>query len=329
MAIAVALLLIVIGSVVFQLVSPWGLTPLASNWATMDHTMVITLVITGVFFVVINLFVVYTVIRFRHRKGQRAAYEPENPRLEKWLIGVTTVGVVALLAPGLVVYAAYVNPPHDAMVLEIIGQQWQWRYRFPGPDGKLGATDARFVGPGNPLGLDPDDATGRENIIVNGNEVHLPVNKPVRVLLRSHDVLHDFFVPQFRARMNIVPGQVSSFWFTPTQVGRYEGMCAQLCGVGHPNMRGTVIVEDEMKFAAWLKTQPTFAATRAPATLPKVGDPNRARRRRWANRWRKARAAWPAIRSTAAAAPGRPGKVSSARPKAWPTVRARRSMTPS
>ena len=73
---------------------------------------------------------------------------------------------------------------------------------------------------------------GRENIIVNGNEVHLPVNKPVRVLLRSHDVLHDFFVPQFRARMNIVPGQMSWFWFTPTQAGRYEAMCAQLCGVG-------------------------------------------------------------------------------------------------
>lgn len=273
MAIAVALLLIVIGSVVFQLVSPWGLTPLASNWSTMDHTMAITLVITGIFFVVINLFVVYTVIRFRHRKGLRAAYEPENPRLEKWLIGVTTVGVVALLAPGLVVYAAYVNPPQDAMVLEIIGQQWQWRYRFPGADGKLGATDARFVSPANPLGLDPDDVNGRENIIVNGNEVHLPVNKPVKVLLRSHDVLHDFFVPQFRARMNIVPGQVSSFWFTPTQIGRYESMCAQLCGVGHPNMRGTVIVEDEVKFAAWLKTQPTFAETRAPAKLPKVGDP--------------------------------------------------------
>jgi cytochrome c oxidase subunit 2 len=165
-----------------------------------------------------------------------------------------------------------VNPPSDAMTLEIIGQQWQWRYRFPGADGKLGATDARFVGPANPLGLDPDDPNGRENIIVNGNEVHLPLNKPVKVLLRSHDVLHDFFVPQFRARMNIVPGQVSSFWFTPTKLGRYEGMCAQLCGVGHPNMRGTVIVEDEMKFAAWLKTQPTFAATRAPAT-PAAGDP--------------------------------------------------------
>ena len=265
MAIAVARLLIVVGSVLFQLVTPWGLTPLASNWKQMDDTLAITLVITGIFFVVINLFVVYTLLRFRHKSGQRAAYEPENKKLERWLVGVTTVGVVALLAPGLAVYADYVHPPHDAMVLEILGQQWQWRYRFPGPDGKLGSSDARFVSGANPFGLDPDDPAARDNIVVNGNEVHLPVNKPVRVLLRSHDVLHDFFVPQFRARMNIVPGQVSSFWFTPTQPGRYEAMCAQLCGVGHPNMRGTVIVEDEALFRAWLKAQPTFAATRAPA----------------------------------------------------------------
>lgn len=88
----------------------------------------------------------------------------------------------------------------------------------------------------------------------------------MKVLLRSHDVLHDFFVPEFRARMNIVPGQVSSFWFTPTQPGKYESMCAQLCGVGHPNMRGTVVVEEPAAFEAWLKTQPTFAALRAGAT---------------------------------------------------------------
>ena len=214
MAIAVALFLIVVGSVIFQLVSPWGMTPLASNWGTMDDTLVITVVITGIFFVVINLFIVYTLVRFRHRKGLRAKYEPENPKLERWLIIVTTVGVVALLAPGLVVYASYVSPPSDAMVLEIVGQQWQWRYRFPSADGKLGASDARFVSAATPLGLDPEDPNGRDNIIVAGNEVHLPLNKPVKVLLRSHDVLHDFFVPQFRARMNIVPGQVSSFWFT-------------------------------------------------------------------------------------------------------------------
>jgi cytochrome c oxidase subunit 2 len=267
MGIAIALLVIVVGSVLFHLVTPWWLTPLASNWAQMDHTLTITLVITGIFFVVINLFVVYTLLRYRHRAaGQRAAYEPENKKLERWLIGVTTVGIVALLAPGLVVYADYLRPPQDSIVLEVLGQQWQWRFRFPGPGGKLGFSDARFVSAANPFGLDPNDPAAADNILVMGNEVHLPLNKPVKVLARSHDVLHDFFVPPFRARMNIVPGMVSSFWFTPTVAGRYESMCAQLCGIGHPNMRGFVVVEDEAAYQTWLKAQPTFAASMSAAS---------------------------------------------------------------
>ena len=265
MAIALVLLVIVVGSVLFHLVTPWWTTPLASNWKQMDDTLTITLAVTGFFFVVINLFVVYTVWRYRHREGQRAAYEPESKRLERWLTGITTVGIVGLLAPGLAVYADYVRPPGDAMLLEIVGQQWQWRYRLPGASGKLGGSDARFVSAVNPLGLDPSDPAGQDNIVILGNEVHLPLGRPIKVLLRSHDVLHDFFVPPFRARMNIVPGQVSTFWFTPTQPGRYESLCAQLCGVGHPNMRGFVVVEDEATFQAWLKQQPTFATTLAPA----------------------------------------------------------------
>jgi cytochrome c oxidase subunit 2 len=266
MAIAIALLVIVVGSVAFHLVSPWWSTPLASNWKQMDDTLTITLVITGVFFVAINLFIVYTLWRFRHRPGRRAAYEPENKKLERWLIGITTVGIVGLLAPGLAVYAEYVRPPADAMLLEVIGQQWQWRYRFPGAGGKLGGSDARFVSASNPLGLDPSDPAGQDDVVVLGNEVHLPLGRPVKVVMRSHDVLHDFFVPQLRARMNIVPGQVSSFWFTPTQAGRFESMCAQLCGVGHANMRAFVVLEDAAAFDAWLQAQPTFAALRTKAT---------------------------------------------------------------
>ncbi|MEO6033447.1 MAG: cytochrome c oxidase subunit II [Burkholderiaceae bacterium] len=267
MAIAAVLLLIVIGSVLFHWFTPWWATPLASNWQQMDDTLAITLVITGVFFVAIMLFLIYTLWRYRHHAGsgtgRRAAYEPENPRLERWLIGITTLGIVGLLAPGLVVYAEYVRPPPDALVLEIVGQQWQWRFRFPGASGALGGSDARFVSAGNPFGLDPADPRGLDNILVAGNEVHLPLGRPVKVLMRSHDVLHDFFVPPFRARMNIVPGQVSSFWFTPTRAGRFESMCAQLCGVGHANMRGFVVVEPEAAFRAWLAKQPTFAMTLA------------------------------------------------------------------
>ena len=266
MVIAFVLVAIVVASVLFHLASPWWVSPLASNWGRVDTTLDITVVITGLFFIAINLFVAWVVWRYRHRSGQRAAYEPENKKLERWLIGVTTVGIVALLAPGLLVYADYLKPPKDALLLEVVGQQWQWRFRFPGAQGKLGATDARFVTPLNPFGLDPDDPHGQDNILINGNEVHLPLIRPVKVLLRAHDVLHDFYVPPFRARMNIVPGMVSTFWFTPTQTGRFEAMCAQLCGVGHPNMRGVVVVEDEAVFAQWLARQPTFAQTRARAS---------------------------------------------------------------
>ncbi|MBV8125380.1 MAG: cytochrome c oxidase subunit II [Burkholderiaceae bacterium] len=260
-----ALLAIVCGSLAFHVLSPWWTTSLASNWRQMDETLTITLVITGIFFVVINLFVVYCLLRFRHRAGHQAAYQPENKRLERWLIAVTSLGIAALLTPGLAVYASYLRPPPDAMVLEVVGQQWQWRFRFVGAAKKLGASDVRFVSGTNPLGLDPGDPAALANIVITGNEVHLPLNRPVKVLARSNDVLHDFFVPPMRARMNIVPGQVSSFWFTPTVAGRYEAMCAQLCGIGHPRMHGTVVVEDEAAFKAWLAAQPTFAATLAPA----------------------------------------------------------------
>ena len=270
MVMAIALIVIVVGSVLFHFLSPWVATPLASNWHQMDATLTITLVITGVFFIGINLFVVWTLLRYRHKEGLRAAYEPNNHKLERRLTLFTSIGIMALLAPGLFVYAEYVEPPKDALVMEVLGQQWQWRYRFPGPSGKLGLTDPRFVAGNNPFGIDPGGPNGREDIVVNSNEVHLPLGRPVKVLLRSHDVLHDFFAPPFRARMNMVPGMVTSFWFTPTQVGRFEVLCAQLCGMGHSNMRGYVVVDEPQKFAAWLKEQPTHAMALAPPAAAAV-----------------------------------------------------------
>lgn len=265
MAIALTLIVIIVGSVLFHWISPWWTTPLASHWQQMDDTLAITVAITGVFFVVINLFVAYTLLRFRHRSGARADYTPVNHRLERWLIGVTSLGIAALLAPGLAVYAKYVQPPADALVAEVLGQQWQWRYRFPGADGKLGRSDARFFGSANPFGLDPTDPAGQDDLLIDGNELHLPLGRPVKLLLRSHDVLHDFYAPQFRARMNMVPGMVTWFWLTPTAAGRYEVLCAQLCGVGHSDMRGYVRVEDDAAFQAWLGAQPSFARSLAPA----------------------------------------------------------------
>ena len=103
MAFAIALILLVIGTVVFHVASPWWFTPIASNWGMMDDTVVLTFWVTGVVFVAVNLFMAYCVVRYRHRKGreQRSEYEPENRKLEWWLTIVTSVGVAAMLAPGL------------------------------------------------------------------------------------------------------------------------------------------------------------------------------------------------------------------------------------
>ncbi len=268
MAMAIILVLIVIASVLFHILAPWHAAPAASNWGSIDTTLFITLIISGIFFIAITVFMAVAVMRFRHKEGARAAYQPENKKLETWLIIVTSVGIAAMLAPGLVVYSDFVRVPNNAYELEVVAQQWQWAFRFPGQDGKLGKSDIKFVDSTNPFGLDPKDPVGQDDVLVINNEVRLPLDKPVKVLLRSKDVLHDFYVPQMRSKMDMVPGMVSYFWFTPTKTGKYEVLCAEYCGVGHYNMRGHMIVEEQDAFDQWLNSQPTFAQTLTTAAKP-------------------------------------------------------------
>ena len=264
MAIALVLVLIVVGSVLFHFLSPWWWTPIASNWDYIDHTIIITFWITGVVFAAVVLFMAYCVFRFRHKEGSRAAYEPENKRLESWLTIVTAVGVTSLLVPGLFVWSRFVNVPSDATEIEVIGQQWQWSFRLPGKDGKLGTSDTRDVSAENPLGVIPGDPNGQDDVVVEAADLHLPVGKPVKVLLRSIDVLHDFYIPEFRAKMDMIPGSVTYFWFTPTRTGSFQVLCAELCGQGHPLMHGMVMVDTEQDYLAWLGQQQTFAQLSAP-----------------------------------------------------------------
>lgn len=265
MVVALVLVLLVVASVLFHLYSPWWFSPLASNWGYMDTTINITFWITGVVYIAILLFVAYCVFRFRHRKGIRAAYEPENNKLELWLTIGTAVAVAALLTPGLIVWYDFVTVPKDAANVEVVGQQWSWNYRLPGKDGVLGKSDTRNVSSDNPLGIDTKDPNALDDIVIEADALHLPVGKPVKMLLRSIDVLHDFYVPQFRAKMDIIPGSVTYFWFIPTRTGTYEALCAELCGVGHHTMRGTVIVDEESAYQAWLKEQQTFQQLSAQA----------------------------------------------------------------
>jgi cytochrome c oxidase subunit 2 len=261
MVIAIALIVLVLATVLFHFLSPWYFTPIASNWSTVDSTVDVTFWVTGIVFVAVNLFLAYCLIRYRHRKGNQAHYEPENKKLEWWLTGITSVGIAAMLAPGLSVWAKFVTVPKDASVVEVLGQQWAWSYRFPGKDGELGASDAHLITVDNPFGMDPNDPVGQDDVLVSNPQLHLPIDKPVKVLLRAKDVNHQFAVPQFRMKMDMVPGMVTHFWVTPTRTGEFDVLCEQLCGMAHFAMRGRVIVNTQEDFDKWLDAQPTFEKT--------------------------------------------------------------------
>ena len=265
MIVAVVILLVMVGTVLFHVLSPWWFTPIASNWSSMDDTILITFWVTGAVFIAVVTFTAWCLYKYRHQEGRTAEYEPENKKLEVWLAGLTTVGVAVMQAPGLWVWNDFVQVPQGAAErgFEAVGQQWSWTYRFPGKDGVFGDTHPSLIGDDNTFGIDPNDPDGQDDVLVDDGEVHIPSGKPVKVFLRSIDVLHDFYVPQFRAKMDMVPGMITYFWFTPTKNGTYEILCFELCGTGHYAMRGTIVVEDETTFQAWLGEQPTFAQSQA------------------------------------------------------------------
>lgn len=267
MAIAIILIALVVGSVIFHLATPWYFTELASNWGAIDVTVTITFIVCGIVFVAANVFMAYAILRYRNKsKSQRAKYEPENKKLELWLTIITTIGVVAMLAPGLFVWGKFVSPPKHSAIVEAVGQQWQWSFRLPGEDGQLGTTNTKKISIDNPFGMNEEDPYGQDDVLIAGNELHIPLDQPVKFLLRSKDVLHNFTVPQFRVKMDLVPGMVTWQWLTPTRTGTFEILCEELCGIGHHSMRGKVIVEEEQDYLAWLAQQPTYAqlSARAP-----------------------------------------------------------------
>ena len=168
MAIAIVVAILIFGSVLFHLLSPWYFTPIASNWTSIDTAVSITFWVTGFVFVAINSFMVYAIIRYASRKGTKAHYEPENAKLEKQLTLWTAVGIAALLAPGLYAWDQFVTIPKNASVFEAVGQQWEWSFRFPGKDGVLGTVDAQYISEKNPFGMNPNDANGQDDILKIG-----------------------------------------------------------------------------------------------------------------------------------------------------------------
>ena len=255
MFVAVIFAIIIIASIIFHFWSPWWWTPVASNWGNIDATIILSFWVTGAVFVGVCLFMAYCVWRYRYRPDRRAEYEPENKKLE-WRL--TSLGVAAFLAPGLLVWNQFVTVPKNAFNVEVLAYQWGWNYRLSGEDGILGKTDAKLVSYENPYGLNLNDPNGKDDIIVQDADLHLQIDQPVKINLRSLDVIHNFYVPQFRAKMDTLPGIVSYYWFTPTKTGKYEILCAEFCGTGHYAMRGTVLVDEKKDYSNWLAQQITF-----------------------------------------------------------------------
>ena len=253
-------LAVIIGSVLFHIFTPWWWTDIASNWGAMDDTINLTFWIGGGVFILVCLFMVYCTFRFSYKEGRNVEYKPEDNKLEKILTVATTLGVAALLAPGLIVWNEFINTPKNALNIEVMAWQWGWQYRLPGEDGKLGTVQVAKISDENPFGINLDDPNGKDDVLIQSDELHLKTNRPVQILLRSVDVLHNFYVPQFRAKMDAIPGIISYYWFEPNKLGEYEVLCAEYCGLGHYGMRAKVVVENEQNYENWLNEQETFSS---------------------------------------------------------------------
>lgn len=196
-----------------------------------DHLFYVVLWITGAVFVLVQATLLFFLIRYRYRPGQRAAYTHGNTMAETIWTAIPAVILVWLVMQSQSIWAQVRGtPPPADLEIEITAEQFAWNIRYAGADHVLNTADD----------------------ITTINQLHLPVNQTVLVRLTSKDVIHSFFVPQFRMKQDAVPGMMGRLWVSATKTGNYEIACAELCGLGHYRMRGFLIVESAEAFQAWL-----------------------------------------------------------------------------
>ena len=234
----------------------WWLQPLASvQGRVIDQYFNAILFVTAVAFVATHLFLAAALMRYGARGKERASHWHEHLGAELTWTLVPGAAFIALGILGVFTWSKiYSAPPSNAQVVEVTGRQFFWYVRYAGPDGKFARTDVKFVSQSNPLGLDPNDPATKTNVIIL-NELHMIANRPIEVRVRSVDVIHSFFLPNFRVKQDAVPGRTFAIWFTPDTEGKYQIACAQLCGTGHYTMRGNVTVESQDAFDQWLRDQ--------------------------------------------------------------------------
>lgn len=265
------------------LINEWiGLPPNASEHGyQIDHIIEFSHWFMGALFVGWSAFFIYVLVRFRRSKHPVADHEGVKSGISTHLeFAVVLIEAVLLIGFAIPLWAKRVNSfpdDKDAIVVHAIGQQFNWNFHMPGPDGVFGRRDVGLVTPSNGLGLDPADPAGKDDLIFLG-ELHVPKDRPVIIELSSKDVIHNFALPHMRIAQDAIPGQIIPMWFKPIKTGSFEVVCGQLCGLGHYSMKGSVVVDEPPEYQAWLKeraelskTEVAPAATERPPGEPPVG----------------------------------------------------------
>ncbi len=225
-----------------------------------------------------SAYFIYVLIRFRQRRQPRADYHGVKSGISTHLeFSVVLIDAVLLVGFAIPIWAKRVNEfptGKDAIVVHAVGQQFNWNFHMPGPDGMFGRRDVHLVSNNNPLGLDPNDPASKDDMVFTG-ELHVPVGRPVIVEVSSKDVIHNFALPAMRIAQDAIPGSIIPMWFKPIKTGTYEIVCGQLCGLGHYSMKGSIVVDSPADYQAWLKERLELSGNSASSAPPAAGaSPN-------------------------------------------------------
>ena len=240
----------------------WGMPELASNRGGLDSLYYVILGITGVAYIVIQSLLGFYIWKYSDRPGAEGVYWHDSHKMEVgWTVGTAAI-LIPIVMIGLRLWnGVFSPPPPNALEVEVVGAQFQWDMRYPGPDGVFGRVRPELISLANLLGVDPDDPASADDFSLT-NQLVLPVDRPVVLHLRSKDMQHSFFLPQHRVKQDLQPGMNIQTWFIPTELGEYEIACAELCGLGHYRMRGFLTVMEPDAFENWLVEQQQVAAGR-------------------------------------------------------------------
>ena len=263
-----------------------GVPSASDHGENIDTMMWITLAIIGFVFIVTQVLLFWFAYRYQASEKRKVLYYPHNNKLELLWTAVPAIALTVLVAFGLYYWFKITgDAPKTAMEVEITGHQFGWEYRYPGKDNVLGRQSYKLVDPSknNPLGQDWNDAANHDDL--HPSELHLIVNKPVKLIIRSQDVIHDVGLPHFRMKMDAVPGTPTTMWFTPKYTTAkmkeitgnenfvYEIACDQMCGVGHYSMRGVIVVDTQEEYDTWLASQKPQFLTAHPNGIPPAAKP--------------------------------------------------------